>query len=87
MDGRSRHDPDRPASGISRGMWVLLGFLAVAGYFLLTEHRAHAFAFLPYLLVLACPLMHLFHRHGGHGSHQAQAGGGKGREPSGDRTD
>jgi hypothetical protein len=22
---------------------------------------------LPYLLLLACPLMHLFHGHGGHG--------------------
>jgi hypothetical protein len=28
---------------------------------------------LPYLLILACPLMHLFHHHGGHG-HQHDRG-------------
>lgn len=39
----------------------------------LTEHRAHVFGFLPYLLILACPLMHLFHGgHGGHGRHGAR---------------
>ena len=30
---------------------------------------------LPLLLVLACPLMMLFMRHGGHGSHAAQGDG------------
>ncbi|MBX6370611.1 MAG: DUF2933 domain-containing protein [Rhodospirillales bacterium] len=30
------------------------------------EHTAHVFGALPYLLLLACPLLHLFH-HGGHG--------------------
>jgi hypothetical protein len=49
------------------GRWVFLGFALVAGYFLFTEHRAHLFGILPYLLILACPLMHLFHKHGGHG--------------------
>jgi len=48
---------------------VVLG--AVAAYFLLTEHRAHFLGALPFLLVLACPLMHLF-MPGGHGhSHPA----------------
>lgn len=44
---------------------------AVAGYFLLTEHRAHLFGALPFLLLLACPLMHVFmhHGHGAHGHH------------------
>ena len=43
---------------------------AVALYFLLTEHRAHLFVALPFLLLLACPLMHMFmhHGHGRHGS-------------------
>jgi YHS domain-containing protein len=54
--------------GLPRGGLVLVAFLAIGGFFLLTEHRAHVFGFLPYLLVLACPLMHLFH-HGGHGGH------------------
>ena len=56
----------------SRPGIVLLGFLAIAGYFLWTEHRAHllgALSWLPWLLLLACPLLHLFMhgRHGGHG--------------------
>lgn len=42
---------------------------AVAGYFLLTEHRAHFFGALPFLLLLACPLMHVFMHHGHDGHH------------------
>lgn len=52
----------------SRQGLALLAFLAVAGYFLWTEHRAHVIAVLPWLLLLACPLLHLF-MHGGHGGH------------------
>ena len=47
-----------------RSRWALWGFLAVAAFFLWTEHRAHVMGLLPYLLLLACPLMHLFHHHG-----------------------
>ena len=46
----------------------LLVLGAVAAFFLLTEHRAHLFGALPFLLLLACPLMHVF-MHRGHGSH------------------
>jgi hypothetical protein len=52
----------------SRGGIVLLGFLAVAGFYLVTEHTAHFFGALPFLIILACPLMHLFMHHG-HGAH------------------
>ena len=45
------------------------GFLIVAAFFLATEHRAHAFGLLPVLLLLACPLLHIF-AHGGHGGHR-----------------
>ena len=48
----------------SRSSIVLLTFLAIATFFVVTEHRAHALGALPYLLLLACPLLHLFH--GGH---------------------
>lgn len=41
--------------------WILYGFLAIAAFYLWTEHRAHLLGYLPYLLFLACPLMHLFH--------------------------
>jgi hypothetical protein len=59
------HTPSwRGRSGI-----ILPGFLAVAGFYLMTKHTAHFFGVLPFLIVLACPLMHLFmhHGHGGHG--------------------
>jgi hypothetical protein len=48
---------------------------AIAGYFLLTEHLAHVVGALPYLLLLACPLMHVFmhHGHGGHGHHHSSS--------------
>jgi hypothetical protein len=46
---------------------AFFGFVAIAGYFLVTEHRAHAFGILPFLLLAACPLLHVFH-HRGHGS-------------------
>lgn len=57
-----------------------LGFIvigAVAGYFLLTEHLAHVLGALPFLLLLSCPLMHLFmhHGHGGHEGHAHHHGG------------
>lgn len=68
---------DVPQRSAGRVDWYFLGFLAIAGYFLLTEHRAHVVPYLPFLLLLACPLMHLFmHRgHGGHGRHyQANRG-------------
>jgi hypothetical protein len=62
------HDHDEHTNG-RRGRWVLIGFLLVAGFFLWTEHRAHLLGALPYLLLLACPLMHLFHHGHGHGHH------------------
>lgn len=50
----------------NRAWWI---FAAIALFYLLTEHRAHFLGVLPYLLLLACPLMHLFMHHG-HGHHQ-----------------
>ena len=46
----------------------LLVLGAIATYFLLSEHRAHFFGALPFFLLLACPLMHIFMHHG-HGKH------------------
>jgi hypothetical protein len=48
----------------SRTGVVLLAFLAIAAFFLITEHAAHVLGVLPFVLVLLCPLMHLFMRHG-----------------------
>ena len=44
----------------------------VAGFYLLREHGGHMLGLWPYLLLLACPLMHLMHGHGGH-SHSGHA--------------
>ncbi len=52
----------------SRTGIVLIAFLAIAAFFLTTEHRAHVFGALPFALLLACPLLHIF-MHGGHGGH------------------
>jgi len=40
---------------------------AVGIYYLLTEHLTHVTQAIPYLFLLACPLMHFFHGHGHHG--------------------
>ena len=49
--------------------WLGVGaFLAIAAFFLWEEHRAHILGALPYLLLLACPIIHLF-MHRSHGTH------------------
>lgn len=55
--------------------WLALGgFTAIAVFLLWDEHEAHLLGALPWLLVLACPLMHVFmHRGHGHG-HGPQRG-------------
>jgi hypothetical protein len=58
-----------------RSRWVLYGFLLVATFYLLLEHTAHTLGALPFLVLLACPLMHLFmHRGHGHGHPGAPEG-------------
>jgi hypothetical protein len=47
--------------------WLVLA--GIAGWFLWTEHRAHLFGALPWLVLLACPLMHVFMHRGHHGHH------------------
>ncbi len=67
MDHSAPHDQP---GGFFSSRWNigLLVFLAIAGFYLITEHRAHLFGVLPFLLILLCPLMHFF-MHGGHGGH------------------
>ena len=58
---------DEPA--MCRPLKVALLMVAViGGFYLLREHSNHAAGNWVYLLLLACPLMHLFHGHGGHGA-------------------
>ena len=49
-----------------------MAFPAIAAFFLVTEHRAHLIPYLeywPFLLILACPLLHRFMHHG-HGGNK-----------------
>ena len=68
--------------------WVFFGFVLIAGYFIITEHRAHLVGFvpfLPFLLLAACPLLHFFHHRGhghGHGDdHSPPSGSGRPEDP------
>ena len=56
---------------------MLIAFLVIAGFFLVTEHTAHLLGILPYLLLLACPLLHFFHS--GHGGAHGGTHGGDDR--------
>lgn len=82
-------DTLRPGNGLPPPFWRSrfgIGWLvlaAVAGWVLWTEHRAHLFGALPWLVLLACPLMHVFmHRgHHGHGGPGPPAGSGPADRP------
>ncbi|MEO5758119.1 MAG: DUF2933 domain-containing protein [Mesorhizobium sp.] len=85
----SEPEPEAEAGGFwtSKTGLVTIAFLLIAAFFLLTEHRAHTFGVLPFLLLLACPLLHMFmhggHRgHGGHGGHASRH-----KEPEPDARD
>ena len=65
----------------SRTGVALIVFLGVATFFLITEHTAHLFGFLPFALLLLCPLMHLF-MHGGHGGHGGDVSNHEGHRPA-----
>ena len=85
MNQDNRHGSEPVKAPVSRAKWVFIGFAAIAAYFVVTEHRAHLYEVLPYwpyLLLLACPLLHLFmhgghggHRHDGHGTSEKKRGG------------
>jgi hypothetical protein len=65
-----------PSAPVEKRIWRAAAFAiaVMAVYYLLTRHAAHAFGVLPYLLILACPLMHLF-GHRGHSKHEHRDSG------------
>ena len=75
--------PDAGPASFWRSRYAvgLLFFGAVSAYFLLSEHRAHFLGALPFLLLLSCPLMHVFMHHG-HGGHAGGHGHGDGDDRS-----
>jgi hypothetical protein len=54
--------------GSPAGFAVCLA-LAAVGLYLLVTHTGHALSALPYVLLLACPLLHFFGHGHGHGHH------------------
>ena len=65
-DHTSRASPKHPYA------WTIWLVAAFGGVLLVIDHWAHVLGILPYLVILACPLMHFFmhrgHGHGGHGT-------------------
>ncbi len=94
----TRHEHDAPETGRTerqspaqqvtrrkRSEWVFFGFLAFSAFVLIAEHRAHLIPYLPWLILLACPLMHVFmHRGHGHGGHSGHQHGTQGHNAKGD---
>lgn len=60
------HDPHHaPAASNPWRFWpALVVFAAIALFLLWEEHQAHLLGALPYLILLLCPLMHVFMHHG-----------------------
>lgn len=78
----SEPEPEAEAGGFwtSKTGLVTIAFLLIAAFFLLTEHWAHTFGVLPFVLLLACPLLHMF-MHGGHRGHGGHGGNARHKEP------
>ncbi|MGD9967587.1 MAG: DUF2933 domain-containing protein [Hyphomonadaceae bacterium] len=53
---------------------LMIALVAVGAYYIIAEHGAHVLAAWPLLILLACPLMHVF-MHGGHGGHGSRSDG------------
>ena len=73
MHEHSEHHDEPQRSFLTSPMGLtLLGFVIIAGAYLVAEHSAHLWGVLVWLPILAYPLMHFFmhggHGHGGHGS-------------------
>jgi hypothetical protein len=68
------HTTGRPFLRSPVGL-ILIGFLIIAAFLLLAEHRAHIFVgnWFIWLLPLGCLVMHFFH--GGHGGHGGGSAG------------
>ncbi|MEC4718133.1 DUF2933 domain-containing protein [Noviherbaspirillum sp. CPCC 100848] len=77
MNRNPSHPSSAPRPNWSRvNQWLLWLGLAAAVSWLVVRHGAHLLEIAPFLILLACPLMHLL-GHGGHGGHEnAEAGGG-----------
>jgi len=64
-----QHSNESPPSGFwrTKGGVVLIMLFVIAIFYVVREHFAHVYPYLPYLILLICPLMHFF-GHCQHGS-------------------
>ena len=81
--------PTHPVGTDSAPSWwrtragiAVSGFALVGAFYVLREHTGHALGALPYLLLLACPLMHLL-MHRGHHRQGSGADAAPGTRPRG----
>jgi hypothetical protein len=58
---------------------LLTGIFLAGGYLLWERYQQQLFSYLPYLVFLLCPLMHIF-MHKGHGKHKNHDDHGEGHE-------
>lgn len=71
---RDPADPRHGAPAWRRPRTVaVVMLLLIGGFYLLREHWGHVTGAWPYLLLLACPLMHLMHGHGKQGHHHTRS--------------
>jgi hypothetical protein len=65
------NDNHPPSAWSTYSRTVFIAFATITLALIAYEHRVHVLGILPWLLILACPLMHLFmhHGHGGHSGH------------------
>ena len=85
MDHQHEHGTGPEGSSASffkSPVGVAVAMLAlIAAFYVLREHWQHVAGSWPYLLLLACPLMHVFMHHGhGHGQHGPHQHGSTGEQ-------
>ncbi len=81
------HQHRAPLPSLWRGPLgkALITAALIAAFYLLREHWGHLLGLWPYLLLLACPLMHLMHGHGGHHGHHDEQTPGRDDEKNRER--
>ena len=78
-------EPPKPPSLLR---WLAIAaFGAVLAYLFFGEHRVHLLGYLPFLFLLACPLLHIamhggHRRHDGHGDQQTSPPSVRSQPPS-----
>ena len=65
-DEHSEHNGNGKSWLFSRTGLATICALAILGFLVYEGHGAHILGFAPYLLILACPLMHIFMHHDHH---------------------